>query len=95
MLRYLQAIAVQFNISFSKQQKRRENITIMAHILLHTSRDVWNVISVAPVETSLGPNKELKGFIKESCSESRGEKKRGKNSKYLTVPLKNAGVTKV
>lgn len=41
----------------------------MAHILLHTSRDVWNVILVAPVETFPGPNKELKGFIKESCSE--------------------------
>lgn len=64
----------------------------MAHFLLHTSRDVWNVILLAPVEPFLGPNKELKGFIKESCC---GWREKRKNSKYLTVPPKNAGVTKV
>lgn len=62
MLRYLQANTVQFN-------KKEKDMTIMAHILLHTSREVWNVILVAPVQTFMGPNKELKGFIKESCSE--------------------------
>lgn len=48
----------------------------MAHLLLHTSRDVWNVNLVAPVETFPCPNKELKGFIKESCSEWKGGRKK-------------------
>lgn len=66
----------------------------MAHILLRTSRDVWNMVLVSPVQTILDPNKELKGFIKELLGVEEGDRGR-KNSKYLTVPLKNAGVTKV
>lgn len=70
-------------------------MTLMAHILLHTSRDVWNVIWVAPGEPFLGPDKELKGFYQRELllllllwTEGGGGRK---NSKYWTVPPKNAG----